>query len=131
MSLKLPNWLRRRINAIIARRLRARHLVGGAFALGLTVSLLEFVCTGQVYLPLIRYMTAAAETRLRGLALLALYDAAFVTPLVVVFGAVYFGVRSESLAAGFRRHAVAGKVALGLFFVALAALLTHAEFAGL
>ncbi|MFO8007551.1 MAG: hypothetical protein R6V05_07455, partial [Candidatus Brocadiia bacterium] len=130
MSLKLPAWLRRRINAVIARRLRARWLFGGALALGMSVSVLEFVCTGQVYVPLIRYMTATTETRLRGLALLAVYDVAFVLPLVVVFGAAYVGLRSESLMAAFRRHVGAGKVLLGIFFLALGGLLVHAELVG-
>jgi cytochrome c biogenesis protein CcdA len=75
-------------------------------------------------------MTSAADTRLRGMALLVLYDVAFVVPLVAVFAAVYLGVRSESVAAAFGRHVAAGKIALGLFFAALGGLMIHAELNG-
>lgn len=127
MKLKLPQRLRMRINAIIARRLHARSVAIGAFGVGFTVSLLEFVCTGQVYLPLIRYMTTVAGTRLRGLGLLVVYDLAFVVPLLGVFAAAYLGLSSDRLMAGFRRHVALAKLLLAAFFLGLGALLLHTE----
>ncbi len=123
MALKLPDWLRLRVNAGIARRLHGRWMVAGAFGLGGTVSLLEFVCTGQVYIPLIRYMTTVSASRGRGLGLLAVYNTAFVLPLVVVFMAAYLGVSSERLQGFFRRNMALSKLLLGLFFTGLGILL--------
>ncbi len=36
--------------------LRTSHIVYGAFVLGVAISLLESVCTGQVYLPTITFI---------------------------------------------------------------------------
>ena len=127
MKLKLPDRLRLRINAIIARRLRARSVALGALGVGATVSLLEFACTGQVYFPLIRLMTQVSATRLRGLGLLALYNLAFAVPLMVVFLATYFGLSSERLVASLRRHVASAKLLLAVFFLGLAALLLCIE----
>jgi len=127
MKLKLPHRVRMRINAIISRRLRAGSVAIGALGVGMVVSLLEFVCTGQVYLPLIRYMTAVSETRLRALGLLVLYDVAFVVPLIIVFAATYFGLRSERLVAALKGHVAAAKFLLAAFFVGLGVLLLHVE----
>jgi hypothetical protein len=123
MALKLPHRLRVRINAIVARRLHASSVVAGAFGLGAMVSLLEFVCTGQVYLPLIRYMTTVSGGRVRSLALLLLYNCAFVAPLVAVFLAAYFGLGSERLVAAFKRHLPVTKLLLAFLFLGLSGLL--------
>jgi glutaredoxin len=128
MALKLPQRLRLRINAQISRSLHAPWLAAGAFGLGGTVSLLEFVCTGQVYFPLIRYMTAVSDTRLRALGLLVVYDVAFVVPLIVVFMAAYLGLSSERLQEFFKRHLAFGKLLLGVFFLGLGILLLRIEF---
>jgi cytochrome c biogenesis protein CcdA len=127
MKLKLPDRLRMRINAIISRRLHARSVAVGALGLGATVSLLEFVCTGQVYFPLIRYMTAVSDTRLRALGLLVLYCLAFAVPLIAVFVATYFGLRSERLVAALKRHVATAKFLLTAFFLGLGALLLRLE----
>jgi hypothetical protein len=128
MSLKLPERLRMRINAQISRRLHAPWMAVGAFGLGGTVSLLEFVCTGQVYVPLIRYMTTVSATRARALGLLVVYDVAFVAPLVFVFVAAYLGLSSERLREFFQRNLALSKLSLGVFFLARGFLLLGIEF---
>ena len=89
--------------------------------------MLEFVCTGQVYVPLIRYMTTVPGGRARAVGLLLIYDAAFVAPLVAVFVATYFGLSSAALLAAFKRHAHTGKLLLAMFFLALGGLLLRME----
>ena len=131
MALKLPHRLRMRINSLIARRLRARWLAPAAFGLGVSVSLLELVCTGQVYLPLIGMMTSVAGSRMRALALLFLYDAAFIAPLLVVFGAVYLGLSSGRLLDTFKRRVALGKLLLGAFFLSLGAVLIGLQARGM
>ncbi len=128
MALKLPDWLRLRINARITRRLHGRWMTAGAFGLGGTVSLLSFVCTGQFYFPLIRYMTTVSGTRVRAFGLLLLYDAAFVVPLVVVFLLTYFGVSSERLQQFLRTNLATSKLLLALLFTGLGILLLEFEF---
>lgn len=127
MTLKLPHKLRMRINALIARGVRARSLVPAALGLGVTVSLMEFVCTGQIYLPLIRHMTTVSASRVRALFLLTIYNLAFVLPLVLIFLAVYFGLSSQRLLATFQRHVSTSKLLLAIFFLALGALMLYTE----
>jgi cytochrome c biogenesis protein CcdA/glutaredoxin len=130
MRLKLPDRLRMKINALIARRMRARSVLLAAVGLGVTISLLEFVCTGQVYLPLIRFMTTVTGDRVRGLGLLLIYNIGFILPLAAVFAATFFGLQSDRLTSAFKRHLPAGKLLLAVFFLALGVLLLHLQLRG-
>jgi len=119
MLLQLPSALKRQIHASIRTRVRAAALVGSSLVLGFLVSLFEFACTGQVYLPMLAYLV-----RMRGgtvaLGLLLLYNLCFIVPLLIVFGASYLGVSSGRITTWFQAHM--GKVKLGLaaVFAALA-----------
>ncbi len=130
MTLMLPKSLRARINLMISRRLHARWLFPAAVGLGATISLLEFVCTGQVYLPLIRYMTSVTGDRVRVLGLLLVYNSAFVLPLVGVLLAVLLGLRSEKLLGFFKRNVATGKILLALFFLLLGGIMLHFQLQG-
>jgi glutaredoxin len=120
MLLKLPHGLRMRINQIVIKSSRSAYLVPASFVLGLAVSMLELACTGQVYLPLIQLMLTVSLERAQTLFLLTLYNLAFVLPLVGVFLAAFFGVRSEGLGDFLKRYIVPAKLALACFFAALA-----------
>jgi glutaredoxin len=123
MLLKLPDRLRMRMNALIARRARAAWLAPASLALGFAVSMLELVCTGQVYLPLIQVMLLVSVDRLQTGGLLLLYNLAFIAPLAGVFLAVFFGVRSDRLQGVLQAHVAPAKVLLAILFLALALLL--------
>ncbi len=123
MALKLPDAVRMRINRLITKRLHTKAIAGAAFGLGLVVSLLELACTGQVYFPLIRFMNSVAVDRPRALGLLAIYNLAFIVPLVIVFGAAAFGVGSDRLMGLLRRHVAPVKLLMAAFFVALGLLM--------
>jgi hypothetical protein len=62
---------------------------------GVLISTLEFLCTGQIYLPTI-IVVASTVPEFQGQALL-LYNLMFILPLVIIFTLVYFGMRSEQL----------------------------------
>ncbi len=121
MVLQLPTALKRRIHESIRTRVRAVAIAGSSLVLGFLVSIFEFACTGQVYLPTLAWLARTGD-RPRAIGLLLLYNLAFVAPLLVVFGASWAGVGSAGLARLFRAHA--GKVKLGLaaVFAGLAAL---------
>ena len=104
---------------MITRRTRSRYLVSASFVLGLVISLLELVCTGQVYLPLIQFMLSVSVERVQTIRLLIVYNLAFIAPLLAVFLAAFFGVRSERLNAFFHHHIAPAKLLLGLFFLGL------------
>jgi cytochrome c biogenesis protein CcdA len=122
MLLQLPGFLKRRIHDSIRGRVRARAAALGAsaLALGFLVSLFEFACTGQVYLPTLAWLARLGEVR--GLGLLAVYNLGFIAPLVAVFAASWAGVTSQRLALVFQRRVALVKLALAVFFLGLAAL---------
>jgi cytochrome c biogenesis protein CcdA len=129
MLLQLPNAIKLKIHSTIRVRARADHpsaartaaLAGSSLVLGFLVSIFEFACTGQVYLPTLAYL-ARGPGGSRAAALLVLYNLCFIAPLLVVFGAAFFGVGSKRITSLFQRRMGATKIALALVFAALAAL---------
>jgi hypothetical protein len=120
MTLQLPGALKRRIHASIRTGVRSAALAASALGLGFLVSVFEFACTGQVYLPTLAYLARLRDAR--AVPLLVAYNLGFIAPLVAVFAASWIGVTSRGLGVFFQRHLVAVKVGLALFFAALAAL---------
>jgi hypothetical protein len=120
MTLQLPGALKRRIHASIRTGVRSAALAASALGLGFLVSVFEFACTGQVYLPTLAYLARLRDAR--AVPLLVAYNLGFIAPLVAVFVASWIGVTSRGLGVFFQRHLVAVKVGLALFFAALAAL---------
>ena len=53
MALKLPEPLRKRINAAVREGRKSTSYYLSAFITGLFISILELACTGQIYLPVI------------------------------------------------------------------------------
>ena len=119
MLLHLPSALKRRIHTSIRGTMRTTALAGSSLVLGFLVSIFEFACTGQVYLPMLGVL-ARLHRQADALALLALYNLCFIAPLLVVFGASYLGVSSGRITTLFQAHM--GKVKLGLaaVFIGLA-----------
>jgi hypothetical protein len=120
MTLQLPGFLKRRIHASIRTRVRSTALAASALGLGFLVSVFEFACTGQVYLPTLAYLSRLGDAR--AVPLLAVYNLGFIAPLVAVFAASWAGVTSRGLTAFFQRHLVAVKALLAVFFAGLAVL---------
>lgn len=119
MLLQLPSALKRRIHASIRSTARTAALAGSSLVLGFLVSLFEFACTGQVYLPTLAYMVRM-KREASALLLLVLYNACFVLPLLLVFAAVYLGVGSRRISELFQRRMGAVKLGLALFFLGMA-----------
>ncbi len=121
MLLQLPNSFKLRIHSSIRSRAKTIALAGSSLAMGFLVSIFEFACTGQVYLPLLAYL-ARSQKRTDALGLLLAYNLCFIAPLLVVFAASYFGVSSKRITSLFQSHMGKVKIALALAFAALAAL---------
>jgi cytochrome c biogenesis protein CcdA len=114
MLLQLPSSLKRQIHTSIRTRVRTAALVGSSLVLGFLVSVFEFACTAQVYLPTLAYL-ARVHRQFDAVGLLVLYNLCFITPLLVVFAGSYYGVSSARITTFFQAHM--GKVKLGLAFV--------------
>jgi cytochrome c biogenesis protein CcdA len=126
MALSLPTALRKRINAVIRKGQSARAFVLVAFVTGIVISVIEFACTGQVYLPTIIFVLGDPELGSRATLYLLLYNIAFVLPLIAVFALAYFGTTSEQFGVVLRKHAAKVKLATVFLFLALAAWLIYA-----
>jgi cytochrome c biogenesis protein CcdA len=118
--LQLPLGLKQRIHAAIRSRVRTAAIAGSSLVLGFLVSIFEFACTGQVYLPTLAYLVRIRENT-RALPLLLLYNLGFIAPLLAVFAAAYLGVGSKAITRFFQNHMAAVKVGLAVFFLGLAA----------
>lgn len=123
MKLQLPDFLKKRIHQTIRQGSRSTRYFFAAIAAGFVISLLEFACTGQVYLPTILFVTNIPSLRTEAVFYLFLYNFMFVVPLLFVFLVSYWGVTSEQLAFFLRKRAPSIRLLTSLFFFALAGIL--------
>ncbi|MFC1528725.1 cytochrome c biogenesis CcdA family protein [Candidatus Latescibacterota bacterium] len=128
MALQLPAFLKRRIHKTIREKTRMKSYVAGALVAGFLVSILEFACTGQVYLPTIIMMVGKEGARVWAIFYLLLYNLSFIVPLLVVFGFVYFGVSSKGIAKLMEARVGAVKLALATVFFVVGGLLFWTAF---
>ncbi|MCF7837949.1 MAG: hypothetical protein K9N49_04895, partial [Candidatus Marinimicrobia bacterium] len=115
--------LKKKMHRLMRHELRATSLALGSLAIGAGVTVIESVCTGQVYVPTLVLILQGGRDWGRAAALLVLYNLMFVLPLILIFWLTYRGLEMPALLAWSRRHVVPGKLLLAAFFLALAALL--------
>lgn len=113
-KLKLPKSFRKIINRQINTKMRKKHLWFWAIFLGVSVSLLESACTGQIYLPIITSMVKKGSSE--AFALLLLYNLMFILPLLIVFGVTLAGVSSKQITNFFMKNLLLSKILMTLLF---------------
>jgi len=123
MKLQLPDFLKRRIHQTIRRESRSARYLLAALVSGLIISLLEFTCTGQVYLPTILFVTNISSLRGSAISYLVFYNLMFILPLLAIFGLTYWGVTSEQLAFFLQKRASTIRLLTSLLFLILAGIL--------
>jgi cytochrome c biogenesis protein CcdA len=120
MTLQLPNAVKKSIHNVISKNISSRSLVVGAVITGFLVTLLEAVCTGQVYLPTIIMMTRVEGFKGQGWLWLIYYNFLFVLPLLIVMIAAYFGLTWNNLANLTQKHLTLLKIILGVVMLGIA-----------
>ena len=123
MKLKLPRAILQRIHSVMKSNISSRSLIIAAIIIGFMVSVLESICTGQVYLPTIVFVLRDPVLKLNALSYLVLYNFMFIIPLVIIFLLVYFGVQSSALTKFTQRNLAVTKLLLTLLFLSLGILL--------
>ncbi len=123
VTLRLPERVHNAIHRTIREGLHGRRLVAGGAAAGALVTVLESVCTGQVYLPTLVLMARDGAVQARVLGLLLLYNVFFMLPLLTALALAARGLKTERLVSWSRHNVVRGKLALAALFLALAALM--------
>ncbi len=130
MLLQLPTNLKVRIHKIMGFFLRDKQkstgrLVLAALAVGFCVSLVEAVCTGQVYVPTCVLIMQEPCFRAKAVFYLVLYNLMFIVPLVVVFVLALLGYESKGFNDFFKKHLGVAKLLLCAVFLALFILLAQ------
>jgi len=120
VTLQLPKGIKLRIHRIMKDGISAKSLVAGGIIIGMLVTALESVCTGQMYVPTLVVMAKSGISK--AWCYLLLYNLMFIVPLVTVFILTYFGLRTPTLLDWSKNNVVVSKVLLGSFFLVLAAL---------
>lgn len=122
VRLQLPGKLKLKIHSVMKKGLQYKYLIPGIFSIGVLVTLLESVCTGQVYVPVLVFLT---KEKIWGIWLiyLLLYNVMFILPLVFLFILVMKGAKSHKLLRWSKQNVVYSKILIGLFFIFLAVLM--------
>lgn len=127
MVLQLPVAIKNQIHRIIGSHYRKgkeapRRIFGltmSALVSGFLVSLLEAVCTGQVYLPTIAFVLKTTSLKLPAVGYLVLYNLMFIVPLLAIFCFALGGVTSGQFARFLKQNMAAIKIAMALLFFIL------------
>ncbi len=132
MLLQLPEGIKKRIHSIIANHHRRTkgmqedktkpqtlRFILAAFTTGLLVSLLEAVCTGQLYVPTIAFILKTTPFKLRAFAYLVLYNIMFIVPLFIIFLFALLGATSQEFSKFLRKHISAIKILMAAIFFGL------------
>ncbi len=109
----------------IIKKYAGEGLVAGSFLTGLSISFVEFACTGQIYLPTLSYIAHKKGVTVERLAYLLLYNIFFLLPLLGIgLLAIFIEQRvvSKKLSAKIKEI----KIATGLVFLLLFILVVFA-----
>ncbi|MFH1504320.1 MAG: hypothetical protein ABIH08_02890 [Candidatus Omnitrophota bacterium] len=125
--LQLPKFFKKRINFVIGSHMREKKqsalgLIITSFLVGFLVSLLEAVCTGQVYLPTIVFILKNTSLKLKAAGYLVLYNFMFILPLIIIFLLSLLGVSSAKFNNFLKRNAGRIKIILAIVFFTLGVL---------
>lgn len=121
IKLQLPDVVKRKINLVFKRGMSFKYLIPGAFMMGFVVTLLESLCTGQVYVPIMVLLSKESYMS-KWFFYLIIYNVMFILPLIAIFLMAYFGVTVSNFIKLSRRNVVLSKFLLGCLFCALAVL---------
>ena len=136
LFLQLPKPVKERIHKVIGffyrkdfqqRQEKSKPALGklllSALATGFLVSLLEAVCTGQVYLPTITFVLKSTTLKLEALGYLLLYNIMFIAPLIVIFVLALLGTTSQQFGNFLKKHLGLIKILMAILFFGLGAYL--------
>ncbi len=118
IALQLPDGVKRAIRAVAERSWSGPAVGATGFACGFAVTLLDSLCTGQVYLPVLA-LVSRAPGAWRSFGLLALYNLAFIAPLLAVFVLSAGGADAARMSGWSKRNVFPSKLALGFLFAVL------------
>ena len=129
VTLKLPEGVKNLVRQIAMSSWSGHAVVLAGFGCAFLVTLLDALCTGQVYVPVLALISREPGAW-RSFAMLAAYNLAFVSPLLAVFVLASKTTDAFQMAKWSSRNVIPAKIALGVVFAVLAAfmgVLIHAD----
>jgi hypothetical protein len=128
VKLQLPKKLKMLTHAIITKHMKGKRLVVGTVIAAFLVTLVDAVCTAEVYLPMIVIMVqnSSGMTFVTLLLYLLLYNFIFVLPLIAILVAAYYGITWNKMATMTQKNLTRVKILFGTVMIALALVLAFA-----
>ena len=127
ITLQLPTRVKSLIRLVAETSWSGSAVAVAGVGCGALVTFLDSLCTGQVYVPVLALLAREPEAW-RSFALLAVYNLAFIAPLVAVFVLAAKGADAAQMSRWSKRNIVPSKIALGCVFAILGILLLPAPF---
>ncbi len=128
--LQLPPYLRRLSHRIIKQlsttSSNTKVMAILAFITGILISLTEFLCTAQIYLPTIVsiiQLSGNVSLTLKAIIMLLIYNIGFITPLLIILTTICIGAKVLDLSEVVRKHLPKIKLINALFFTIILILL--------
>jgi len=118
--LELSPGLKRKTHEIIRKHARAKTIWIASLAAGAMISFVEFMCTGQIYLPTIVFALNSTDLALQAFGYLLIYNAGFTAPIIVVTLIGYYGSSTKKIQQFMTSTNAAAKIKLfmgGVFLV--------------
>ena len=116
----LPERLRRLAHRIVRRKISLTGLYLSTFVVSILISLLEFACTGQVYLPTITFLLTQSPGAISLYGYLVVYNLMFCVPILVVVYSLWFGSRVQEHSHRLARNLKYIRLASFVFFLLMA-----------
>jgi len=117
---QMPENLKNKIHEIIRRGSNSGNLAAGAVISGFLVTIIESVCTGQVYLPALAILARSDANSIKWISYLLLYNLMFIIPLIAIFATALAGTSISKMIKWSRRDVIVGKILLGILFITMA-----------
>ena len=122
IALQLPDKVKRLIRVVAETSWSGPAVVITGFGCGFLVTLLDSLCTGQIYIPVLALISREVEAW-RSFMFLVVYNLAFIAPLVVIFILAAKGADSERMSRWSKRNVFPSKIAMGIVFAILGVLI--------
>ena len=87
--IQIPKRLKLRLHNLFRKNLKKKYIFLVSFIVGINVSVIEGICTGQIYIPVLRLMVKD-NFNIRNIFQLMLYNIMFVTPILIIVISYYF-----------------------------------------
>ena len=122
VTLKLPEGVKNLIRQVAMSSWSGPAVALAGFGCAFLVTLLDSLCTGQVYVPVLALISREPGAW-RSFCLLVIYNIAFVLPIVMVFVLASKTTDAFQMAKWASRNVIPAKIALGIVFAFLGILM--------